>query len=199
MTTPAASRAATPSDEQIMDAIRDLAADGGRWPSDWISAVRRGLALAQPASPAPLTDVMVDMVPPATSRDRWMYEQGRLAERDSRTPKAAALASPQVAPAPDRQEIDAALHYVDDFIARCNGDDRGSCESVNVLRRALAAHVQVAPNGPIEQFRALLRAEVDASIDVSGDIARQEASIDEADHLLCKFNELFPEVSNVRA
>lgn len=29
---------------------------------------------------------MVDMVPPATSRDRWMYEQGRLAERDPRTP-----------------------------------------------------------------------------------------------------------------
>lgn len=24
---------------------------------------------------------MVDMVPPATSRDKWMYEQGRLAER----------------------------------------------------------------------------------------------------------------------
>lgn len=29
--------------------------------------------------------VMVDMVPPATVRDRWMYEQGRLAERDPRT------------------------------------------------------------------------------------------------------------------
>lgn len=28
---------------------------------------------------------MVDMGPPATSRDRWMYEQGRLAERDPRT------------------------------------------------------------------------------------------------------------------
>jgi len=30
-------------------------------------------------------DVMVDMSPPATARDRWMYEQGRLAERDPRT------------------------------------------------------------------------------------------------------------------
>lgn len=29
---------------------------------------------------------MVDMTPPATARDRWMYEQGRLAERDPRTP-----------------------------------------------------------------------------------------------------------------
>lgn len=57
----------------------------------------------------------------------------------------AALASPQAAPAPNRQEIESALHYVDDFIARCNGDDRGSCESVNVLRRALAAPAPVAP------------------------------------------------------
>jgi hypothetical protein len=31
--------------------------------------------------------VMVNMVPPATARDRWMYEQGRLAERDVRTHK----------------------------------------------------------------------------------------------------------------
>ena len=29
--------------------------------------------------------VMVDMMPPATARDRWMYQQGRLAERDPRT------------------------------------------------------------------------------------------------------------------
>ena len=30
-------------------------------------------------------EVMVDMTPPATARDKWMYEQGRLAERDPRT------------------------------------------------------------------------------------------------------------------
>ncbi len=29
--------------------------------------------------------LMVDMTPPATARDRWMYEQGRLAERDPRS------------------------------------------------------------------------------------------------------------------
>ncbi|WP_315136788.1 hypothetical protein [Achromobacter marplatensis] len=74
--------------------------------------------------------VLPDMCPPATSRDRWMYEQGRLAER-------AALASAPVAPA----EVMEALHNVDDFIARCDGNDRGSCESVNVLRRALSAPV----------------------------------------------------------
>ena len=35
---------------------------------------------------SPAARPMVDMVPPATARDRWMYEQGRLAERDPRTP-----------------------------------------------------------------------------------------------------------------
>lgn len=36
-------------------------------------------------------------------------------------------------------EVMDALNWVDDFIARCNRDDRGSCESVNILRRALAS------------------------------------------------------------
>lgn len=36
-------------------------------------------------------------------------------------------------------EVDEALLSVDDFIARCNGDDRGSCEAVNILRRAITA------------------------------------------------------------
>ena len=39
------------------------------------------------AASAPVAPTMVDMVPPATSRDRWMFEQGRLAERDPRTPE----------------------------------------------------------------------------------------------------------------
>lgn len=37
---------------------------------------------------------VVDMTPPATSRDRWMYEQGRLAERDARTPGSTASQMP---------------------------------------------------------------------------------------------------------
>lgn len=32
-----------------------------------------------------------------------------------------------------------ALDWIDDFIARCNGDDRGACEAVNRVRAALAA------------------------------------------------------------
>ncbi|WP_315125201.1 hypothetical protein [Comamonas antarctica] len=51
----------------------------------------------------------------------------------------AAPASPAQQDAPAAAEVLDALNYVDDFIARCNGDDRGSCESGNVLRRALTA------------------------------------------------------------
>ncbi len=51
-------------------------------------------------------------------------------------------------------EVMDALNWVDDFIARCNRDDRGSCESVNVLRRALAS-------APVADERAAFsRAEV---------------------------------------
>lgn len=35
--------------------------------------------------------LMVDMTPPATARDRWMYEQGRLAERDPRSRSSAQI------------------------------------------------------------------------------------------------------------
>jgi hypothetical protein len=47
------------------------------------------------AQQAPADDLMVDLVPPATSRDRWMYEQGRRAERDPRS-YATAQQSPAV-------------------------------------------------------------------------------------------------------
>ncbi|MBB1599525.1 hypothetical protein [Variovorax sp. UMC13] len=57
------------------------------------------------------------------------------------------------------------------------------------------APLPLAPSEAARSFRLLLTAEIGASIDVSGDIARQEAQIDMADHLLVKFNELFPEAS----
>ena len=45
----------------------------------------------------------------------------------------------------------------------------------------------------IKKFRAVLTAEIHASIDPSSDIARQEGAIDTADHLLAEFNKIFPE------
>jgi len=43
-------------------------------------------------------DVMINMTPPATARDRWMYEQGRLAERDPRTRAIESKAAPEPQP-----------------------------------------------------------------------------------------------------
>lgn len=55
------------------------------------------------AAPQASTDgLMVDMTPPATARDRWMYEQGRLAERDPRS-QAAPQASEAVRDAEDAE------------------------------------------------------------------------------------------------
>ncbi|WP_052081025.1 hypothetical protein [Pseudomonas sp. ML96] len=48
---------------------------------------------------------------------------------------------PQSAPA---GAVHDALEWLDDFVARCNGDDRGACSSVNILRDALAAAPQPA-------------------------------------------------------
>ena len=47
------------------------------------------------------------------------------------------LAAP-AAPAADAGLVEA-IDWLDDFVARCNGDDRGSCDSVNVIRAALAS------------------------------------------------------------
>lgn len=36
-----------------------------------------------------------------------------------------------------KPDVESALGWLDDFVARCNGDDRGSCEQVNLIRKAL--------------------------------------------------------------
>jgi hypothetical protein len=48
-----------------------------------------------------------------------------------------------------------ALDRIDDFIARCNGDDRGACESVNIVRAALASTAPPAPHA--DALRALVQ------------------------------------------
>jgi hypothetical protein len=42
----------------------------------------------------PAAALMVNMTPPATRRDGWVYEQGRLAEPDARAPGSVAAAAP---------------------------------------------------------------------------------------------------------
>ena len=54
--------------------------------------------------------------------------------------KLAALSSSAEPSAPaDRAEVNEALLWLDDFVARCNGDDRGSCSAVETLRAALGS------------------------------------------------------------
>lgn len=60
------------SDEQIMEAVRHLAANGGRWPSDWIAAVRIGMSLA--TSPAVA-------VTEGASEPRFFIEHGTIHDR----------------------------------------------------------------------------------------------------------------------
>ena len=74
-------------------------------------------------------------------------EQASLCDIVSQVRREGIKASAPVAPT----EVMDALNWVDDFIARCNSDDRGSCESVSVLRRALASTPAAG-----HAFRALL-------------------------------------------
>lgn len=61
--------------------------DGEHERNGLVWALLNAMLTASPTPPAAQADALitVDMVPPATARDRWMFEQGRLAERDQRT------------------------------------------------------------------------------------------------------------------
>lgn len=63
---------------------------------------------------------------------QWEWEKAAARAIES------AVLSKLCAPVASAEVMDA-LNWVDDFIARCNRDDRGSCDSVNVLRRALTS------------------------------------------------------------
>jgi hypothetical protein len=58
-----------------------------------VSLIDEGKTVAPVQEP-----LMVDIHPPATQRDRWMYEQGRLAERDPRSHTTPLPAQPAPAP-----------------------------------------------------------------------------------------------------
>ncbi|NCG55161.1 hypothetical protein [Serratia fonticola] len=81
------------------------------------------LFTAQPAPAAPQSDHLKRAL-------KLAGEAKELADRIRA--EELALQTPVV---PD--DVAAALDWIDDFIARCNGDDRGSCNSVNILRRAM--------------------------------------------------------------
>jgi hypothetical protein len=61
-------------------------------------------------------------------------------------------ANPPIVDCPKHGGVQQALDHIDDFIARCNGDDRGSSGSVNVLREALTQHDRIA--GALQQQKS---------------------------------------------
>ncbi|WOE81560.1 hypothetical protein RZO07_10135 [Pseudomonas protegens] len=58
-------------------------------------------------------------------------------ETDSDQDREVELLQVKLAERDERAEVEEALLYLDDFVARCNGDDRGSCSAVKTLRAAL--------------------------------------------------------------
>jgi hypothetical protein len=66
------------------------------------------------------------------------------------------------------EQAKGALEWIDDFIARCNGDDRGSCDSVNVLRTTMESQAR-----EIERLTQYIEQQDDAYALLSLDAGRK--------------------------
>lgn len=87
----------------------------------------------------------------------WLTEQGQAQSnkhQDSSAPPAVASAS----------EVEESLQWLDDFVARCNGDDRGSCTAVETLRAALSVQVQAHKINAVALREAMENLAVGASV-----------------------------------
>jgi hypothetical protein len=78
---PAAAEAQAVPSASIYAAQRRLAVSE-EWMRGWNACLDAHDVAHALATKADSTEPMIDMTPPATSRDRWMYQQGRLAERE---------------------------------------------------------------------------------------------------------------------
>lgn len=90
--------------------------------------------------------LMVDISPPATHRDHWMYEQGRLAERDPRSHSSAPLACP----IPDftQEQREKVPEHVWQLAEKVWRDlDRKSCPGVymQIASESIIKHSPAAP------------------------------------------------------
>ncbi|ESW38372.1 hypothetical protein [Pseudomonas taiwanensis] len=87
----------------------------------------------------------------------WLTEQG-------------ASQSAQSQPGDDTQtaacagDVEEALLWLDDFVARCNGDDRGSCSAVETLRTALSGNSQAQKVSAVALREAMENLAVKASV-----------------------------------
>lgn len=204
-----AAGAATLTDAQIIDLADDFKSQyqHGGTTFDEFDALGFGKALLSRTSQMPtVTDHMVSAYLKANDEywrrtdelpgraDKWRKGTPQEATRESLIAALASTATAPSAPAsPAPSSVSAEQRGYGNL--RPNGDSgRGDLSPDDDCTPPAPAAAPQAGE-PVAAFRALLRAEIDATIDVSGDVARQEAQIDEADHLLVKFNELFPEAS----
>lgn len=61
-------------------------------------------------------------------------------------------------------EVEESLLWLDDFVARCNGDDRGSCAAVETLRAALSAKAQAKKVSAVALREAMENLAISASV-----------------------------------
>ncbi|MFV8904573.1 hypothetical protein ABQ333_04875 [Serratia fonticola] len=110
--------------------VRQYATDEFMFAADDVRAMAAELLAVREAKPvASTTKSNIDAVLSGVSTVIWPV---RCFKGEIRVDLYTAPPAPAV-PA----DVAAALDWIDDFIARCNGDDRGACNSVNVLRAAM--------------------------------------------------------------
>ncbi|BFO07183.1 hypothetical protein MX621_30865 (plasmid) [Pseudomonas aeruginosa] len=87
----------------------------------------------------------------------WLTEQGQAQSVQYQ-------GSDAVPTAASAGEVEESLLWLDDFVARCNGDDRGSCAAVETLRAALSAQVQAKKVSAVALREAMENLAISASV-----------------------------------
>ncbi|WP_151883301.1 hypothetical protein [Pseudomonas putida] len=89
--------------------------------------------------------------------EAWLTEQGQAQSVQYQ-------GSDAVPTAASAGEVEESLLWLDDFVARCNGDDRGSCAAVETLRAALSAQVQAKKVSAVVLREAMENLAISASV-----------------------------------
>lgn len=87
----------------------------------------------------------------------WLTEQGQAQSVQYQ-------GSDAVPTAASAGEVEESLLWLDDFVARCNGDDRGSCAAAETLRAALSAQVQAKKVSAVVLREAMENLAISASV-----------------------------------
>ena len=87
----------------------------------------------------------------------WLTEQGQAQSVQYQ-------GSDAVPTAASAGEVEESLLWLDDFVARGNGDDRGSCAAVETLRAALSAQVQAKKVSAVVLREAMENLAISASV-----------------------------------